>query len=110
LRSLLLDAPCFLPEQKRLPVRRILGGPGGDLALIQRRLISMSAVSINAFHLWMTTKYDDTRVITGDATSYHPQTMMEILKDIMLPLFVTYVRKPLAAGTERVEWLLSCGM
>ena len=91
-------------------VRRNLGGPRGDLALIRRRLISMSAVAINAFHLWMTTEFDGMRVITSDSTRYHPRTMQEILKDIMLPSSATYVREPLAAGTERVEWLLSCGM
>jgi hypothetical protein len=70
----------------------------------------MSAVAINAFHLWMTTEFDGVRIITNDATRYHPRTMQEILKDIMLPSSATYVREPLAAGTERVEWLLNCGM
>ena len=91
-------------------VRQNLGGPRGDLALIRRRLISMSAVAINAFHLWMTTELDGVRIITNEATQYHPRTMQEILKNIMLPSSVTYVREPLAAGTERVEWLLNCGM
>ncbi len=40
-----------------------LDGPQGDLALIQRRLISMSAVAINAFHLWMMTEFDGALVI-----------------------------------------------
>ena len=58
----------------------------------------------------MTTEFDGTRVIIGDATHYHPRTMREILKDIMLPFSATYVREPLSAGTKRVKWLIKCGM
>ena len=88
-------------------VRRNLGGPRGDLALIRRRLISLSAVAINAFHLWMTTDFDGTRVISHDATRHHPSGMREILDSIMIPSSATYVREPLAPGTDHIETLLN---
>ena len=87
-------------------VRCNLGGSRGDLALIRWRLISLSAITINAFHLWMTTDFDGTRVITTDATHHHPPGMREILKSIMLPSSATYVREPIAPGTDRIETLL----
>jgi hypothetical protein len=41
-------------------IRRNLGGLHGDLALICCRLISLSAVAINSFHLWTTTDHNNT--------------------------------------------------
>jgi hypothetical protein len=38
-------------------VRRNLGGPRGDLALVRRRLILLASVANNTFHLWLTTSF-----------------------------------------------------
>jgi len=37
-------------------VRRNLGGPRGDLAIIRCRLISLASVANNTFHLWLNTR------------------------------------------------------
>jgi hypothetical protein len=55
----------------------------------------------------MTTNFDGTRVITNDATHHHPPGMCEILNSIMLPSSATYVREPLAPGTDRIVTLLN---
>jgi hypothetical protein len=87
-------------------VRRNLGGPRGDLALIRCRLISLSAVTINAFYLWTTTDHNNTRVITPDALQFNPPGLCTIIDLIAQPSAATYVRKPLAPGTDRVNILL----
>ena len=55
----------------------------------------------------MTTDFDGTRVISHDATRHHPSGMREILDSIMIPSSATYVREPLAPGTDRIETLLN---
>jgi hypothetical protein len=35
-------------------IRKTLGGPHGDLALIRRRLVSLSKIAINTYHPWAT--------------------------------------------------------
>ena len=55
----------------------------------------------------MTTDFDGTRVISHDATRHHPSGMREILDSIMILSSATYVREPLAPGTDRIETLLN---
>jgi hypothetical protein len=84
-----------------------LGGPRGDLALIRHRLISLSAVAINAFHLWTTTDFDGAHVITSDALSLHPSGLRKIFDSIAKPSSTTYVHKPLASGRDCIDILLN---
>jgi hypothetical protein len=79
---------------------RNLGGPRGDLALIRHRLISLSAVTINAFYLWTTTDHDNTRVITPDALQFNPPGLCAIINSIAQTSAAMYVRKSLAPGTD----------
>ena len=53
-------------------IRKNLGGPPGDLALIRRCLISLSKVTINMYHLWATIDFDNTGIINDDALPCHP--------------------------------------
>jgi hypothetical protein len=52
-------------------IQKTLGGPRGDLALIQRRLVSLSKIAINTYHLWATTNFNNTRIINDDALQCH---------------------------------------
>jgi hypothetical protein len=88
-------------------IRRNLGGPRGDLALICRCLISLSAVAINTFHLWTTTDHDNTQIITPDALQFNPPGLRAIIDSIARPSAATYVREPLSPGTDRINILLN---
>ncbi len=80
-------------------VQRNLGGPWGDLALICHRLITLSAVAINAIHIWTTTDQDNTQVITPDALWFNPPGLRAIINSIAQPSAATYIREPLSPGT-----------
>ena len=84
-----------------------LGKPRGDLALIRHRLISLSAVVINAFHLWITTDYDSACIITPDALHFNPPGLRAILALIAKLSTATYVCEPLASGQDRINVLLN---
>jgi hypothetical protein len=51
---------------------KTLGGPRGDLALIRQRLVLLSKIAINTYHLWATTNFDNARIISNDALRCHP--------------------------------------
>ena len=89
-------------------VRKNFGGPRGDLALIRRRLISLSKVTINMYHLWATIDFDNTRIINDNALRCHPpaglRSIIQTLKDLTT---AEYVRAPLAPGTTRINILLT---
>jgi hypothetical protein len=84
-------------------VRSNLGGPCWDLALIPRCLIFLSAVAINAFHLWATTDHDNTRIITPDALRFNLPGLRAIINSIAQPSAATYVCEPLSPGTDRIN-------
>jgi len=88
-------------------VRKNLGGPRGDLALIRQCLISLSKVTINMYHLWATIDFDNTRIINDDALRCHPpglQSIIQTLKDLTT---AKYAHAPLAPGTTRINILLT---
>ena len=88
-------------------VRKNLGGPRGDLALIRRRLISLSKVTINMYHLWATIDFDNTRIINDDALRCHPPGLRNIIQTLKDLTTAEYVRAPLAPGTTRINILLT---
>ena len=53
-------------------IRKTLGGPRGDHALIRRCLVLLSKVTINMYHLWATIDFNSTRIINDDALCCHP--------------------------------------
>jgi hypothetical protein len=94
-------------------VRKNLGGPRGDLTMIRCCLLSLSAVAMNTIHLWTTVEYEsnapysDARIINNDALRYNPPGLHAIIELLKKPNTATYVRKPLAPGTERINILLT---
>jgi hypothetical protein len=84
-----------------------MGGPRGDLALICRRLISLSAVAINAFHLWTTIDHNNTQTITPDTLRFNLPGLRAIIDSIAQPSAATYVREPLSPGTDQINILLN---
>ena len=84
-----------------------LGKPRGDLALIRHHLISLSAVAINAFHLWIKTDYNSVRIITPDALHFNPPGLRAILALIAQPSAATYICKPLVSSQDCINVLLN---
>jgi len=86
-------------------VRRNLGGPRGDLALIRRRLISLASVANNTFHLWLTTPFNGGMVIPPDALQHLPYGIKDILNLVTLTTAAVYVREPIHTGRDRIHIL-----
>jgi hypothetical protein len=72
-----------------------LGGPRGDLALIRRRLILLSKVTINMYHLWATIDFNNTRIINDDALRCHPPGLRSIIQTLKDLTTAEYVCAPL---------------
>jgi hypothetical protein len=60
-------------------IRTTLGGPRGDLALIRQRLILLSKIAINTYHLWATIDFDNARIINDNALHCHPPGLQSII-------------------------------
>jgi hypothetical protein len=88
-------------------IRKNLGRPLEDLALIRRRLISLSKVTINMYNLWATINFDNTRIINDDALRCHPPGLRSIIQTLKDLTTVQYVRAPLAPGTTCINILLT---
>ena len=86
-------------------VRRNLGGPRGDLALVRRRLISLASVANNTFHLWLTTTINGNVIIPPDALQHLPPGVRDIFHLISLKDAAIYVREPLHSGRDRIHIL-----
>ena len=86
-------------------VRRNLGGPRGDLALVRRRLISLASVANNTFHLWLTTTINGGIIIPPDALQHLPPGVRDIFQLISLTDAAIYVREPLHSGRDRIHIL-----
>ena len=86
-------------------VRRNLGGPRGDLALVRRRLISLASVANNTFHLWLTTTINGGMIIPPDALQHLPSGVRDIFQLISLTDAAIYVREPLHSGRKRIHIL-----
>jgi hypothetical protein len=81
--------------------------------MIRCRLLSLSAVAMNTIHLWTTVEYEsnapysDAQIINDDALRYNPPGLHAIIELLKKPNTATYVREPLAPGTERINILLT---
>jgi hypothetical protein len=74
-------------------IRKSLGGPCGDLALIQRCLVLLSKIAINTYHLWATTNFDNARIINDDTLRCHPPGLRSIIHPSRIPILPnTFVR------------------
>ena len=87
-------------------VQRNLGGPHGDLAIIQRRLISHACVANNILHLWLTTTFNGHTIIPLDSLKYIPPGARDILQLVRRNDAAIYVREPLPSGQDRICILL----
>ena len=87
-------------------VRRNLGGTRGDLALIRRRLIFLAVVANNTFHLWLTTSFNDARIIPPESLDHLPPGVRDILTIVRNAASATYVREPLHDGQDCINILL----
>jgi hypothetical protein len=87
-------------------VQKNLGGTCGDLALIQRRLISLAVVANNTFHLWLTTFFDDAMIIPPEGLAYVPPGIRDILAIVGDAASAIYVREPLHAGQDCIDIFL----
>jgi hypothetical protein len=86
-------------------VRRNLGDPRGDLAIIRRRLISLACVVNNTFHLWLNTSFEEKNIITPWALKYASQGIRDILLLVKDNTFTIYVREPLPSGKDHIQKL-----
>jgi hypothetical protein len=86
-------------------VRRNLGGPRGDLAIICRRLVSLASMANNIFHLWLTTPFNGGMIIPPYALQHLPPGVQDFFNLISLPTAAIYVREPLHSGQERIQIL-----
>lgn len=57
-----------------------LGRSRGDLALIHCQLISLACVANNAYHLWLTTTFNDGTIIPSNTLQYLPPGVRDILQ------------------------------
>jgi hypothetical protein len=87
-------------------VRRNLGGPRGDLAIIRRRLISHACVANNVLHLWLTTTFNGHTIIPPDSLKYIPPGAHNILQLVRHDDASIYVREPHQSGQDRICILL----
>ena len=87
-------------------VQRNLGGPCGDLVIIQCRLISHACVANNVFHLWLTTTFNGHTIIPPDSLKYIPPGARNILQLVRHNDAAIYVREPLQSGQDRIHILL----
>jgi hypothetical protein len=85
---------------------KTLGEPRGDLALIQWRLVLLSKIAINTYHLWETTNFNNARIINNDALRCHPPSLLIIIQSLQDPTTTEYVCVPLALGTAPIHILL----
>jgi hypothetical protein len=73
-------------------IRKTLGGPRGDLALIQRCLLLLSEIAINTYHMWATTDFENTHIINDDALPCHPPGLRSIIRSLQDPTTAEYVQ------------------
>jgi hypothetical protein len=56
-------------------IQKTLGGPCGNLARIQQCLVLLSKITINTYHLWATTNFDNAHIINNYALRCHPPSL-----------------------------------
>jgi hypothetical protein len=81
-------------------IRRNLGGPRDDLDLTRHQLISLACVANNTFHLWLTTTFNGSMIISDKALQHLPPGMRDILHLIKQNAAAIYVREPLHSGQD----------
>jgi hypothetical protein len=88
-------------------IRKTFGAPCGNLALIQRCLVSLLKIAINTFHFWAITNFDKMRIITNEVLHCHPPGLCDIIKSLHDPTTAKYAQEPLAQGTTHIYILLT---
>jgi hypothetical protein len=78
----------------------------GDLAIIQRCLISHACVANNIFHLWLNANFNGHTIIPLDSLKYIPPGARDILQLVQFNEAAIYVRKPLQSGQDITRILL----
>jgi hypothetical protein len=68
------------------------GGPRGDVSLIRRRLLTLSKVAINTFHIWLTNPGTPILALTSDSFNCLPSTLWQLLLQSSDKL--VFARKP----------------
>jgi hypothetical protein len=86
-------------------VRKKMGRPRGDLALICRRLISFACIANNTYHLWLTTTFSSNTIISSETLHNRCPGVCDILLLVYCDDTAIYVRKPLPPGQDRVTIL-----
>ena len=84
--------------------RLALGGPHGDLSLIQRRLLTLSKVAINTVHIWLTNPDTPILAPTSDSLDRLPSTLRRLLLHSSDKL--VFAREPVPRGTKSVNLLM----
>jgi hypothetical protein len=84
-------------------IRKALGGPCGDLALIRQHLVLLFKIAINTYHMWATTNFNNAHLINGDALHYHPSGLQIIIQFLQDTTTAEYMRVPLAPGTQQAS-------
>ena len=81
-----------------------LGGPRGDLSLIQYHLLTLSKVAINTVHIWLTNPGIPILAPTSDSFERLPPTLRQLLLHLSDKL--VFARKPVPQGTKSVNLLM----
>ena len=84
--------------------RLALGGPRGDLSLIQCRLLTLSKVAINTVHIWLTDPTTPILAPTSDSYDRLPSTLRQLLLHSSDKL--VFAREPVPRGTKSVDLLM----
>ena len=84
--------------------RLALGGPRGDLSLIRRHLLTLSKVSINTVHIWLTDPFTPILAHTTDSYDRLPSTLRQLLLHSSGKLI--FAREPVPRCTESINLLI----
>jgi hypothetical protein len=84
--------------------RLALGGPHGDLSLIQRHLLTLYKVAINTVHIWLTNPGTPILAPTSDSFNRLPSTLRRLSLHSSDKL--VFARKPVPRGTEFINLLM----
>ena len=85
--------------------RLALGGARGDLSLIRRQLLStLSKITINTVHIWLTDPSTPILAHTSDSYDRLPSTLWQLLLHSSDKL--DFAREPVPRGTESINLMM----